>query len=245
MRPIRGRGSTSASAAGWRRCWSNDRRKIELLNSLLMSMPGTPIVYYGDEIGMGDNIYPRRPQRRAHADAVVARPQRRLLAGRSGAAVSCRRSWTRSTATSAVNVEAQSAQPVVPAQLDEAADRRAPGAPALRPRHADVPLPGNRKVLAYLRAVRGRDACFCVANMSRARRRRSSSICPTSRAGCRWSCSGAAPFPPIGELALSADPAGLRLLLVRSRGRCRSRGSGGRKLLCPSRRPTVCSSPED
>lgn len=36
---------------------NNDRRKIELLNSLLMSMPGTPIIYYGDEIGMGDNIF--------------------------------------------------------------------------------------------------------------------------------------------------------------------------------------------
>ena len=35
----------------------NDRRKIELMNSLLMSFPGTPIIYYGDEIGMGDNIY--------------------------------------------------------------------------------------------------------------------------------------------------------------------------------------------
>ncbi len=35
----------------------NDRRKIELMNSLLFSMPGTPIIYYGDEIGMGDNIY--------------------------------------------------------------------------------------------------------------------------------------------------------------------------------------------
>ncbi|HTZ99177.1 MAG TPA: maltose alpha-D-glucosyltransferase [Candidatus Aquilonibacter sp.] len=34
-----------------------DRRRIELLNGLLMSMPGTPILYYGDEIGMGDNIY--------------------------------------------------------------------------------------------------------------------------------------------------------------------------------------------
>jgi len=35
----------------------NDRRKIELLDSLLFSMPGTPVIYYGDEIGMGDNIY--------------------------------------------------------------------------------------------------------------------------------------------------------------------------------------------
>jgi maltose alpha-D-glucosyltransferase/alpha-amylase len=35
----------------------NDRRRIELLNSLLFSFPGTPIVYYGDEIGMGDNVY--------------------------------------------------------------------------------------------------------------------------------------------------------------------------------------------
>ncbi|HEY3916602.1 MAG TPA: maltose alpha-D-glucosyltransferase [Stellaceae bacterium] len=35
----------------------NDRRKIELMNGLLLSMPGTPIIYYGDEIGMGDNIY--------------------------------------------------------------------------------------------------------------------------------------------------------------------------------------------
>ncbi|MDF1504661.1 maltose alpha-D-glucosyltransferase [Roseisolibacter sp. H3M3-2] len=33
------------------------RRKIELMNTLLMSMPGTPIVYYGDEIGMGDNVF--------------------------------------------------------------------------------------------------------------------------------------------------------------------------------------------
>ncbi len=34
----------------------NDQRKIRLMNSLLFSLPGTPIIYYGDEIGMGDNI---------------------------------------------------------------------------------------------------------------------------------------------------------------------------------------------
>ena len=35
----------------------NDRTKIELMNSLLFSMPGTPVIYYGDEIGMGDNFH--------------------------------------------------------------------------------------------------------------------------------------------------------------------------------------------
>jgi len=36
---------------------NNDRRKIELMNGLLFSLPGTPVLYYGDEIGMGDNFY--------------------------------------------------------------------------------------------------------------------------------------------------------------------------------------------
>jgi maltose alpha-D-glucosyltransferase/alpha-amylase len=36
---------------------SNDRKKIELMNGLLFSLPGTPVIYYGDEIGMGDNFY--------------------------------------------------------------------------------------------------------------------------------------------------------------------------------------------
>ena len=35
----------------------NDRRRIELMNALLFSLPGTPVIYYGDEIGMGENIY--------------------------------------------------------------------------------------------------------------------------------------------------------------------------------------------
>ncbi len=36
---------------------NNNRRRIELLNGLLFSLPGTPVLYYGDEIGMGDNVY--------------------------------------------------------------------------------------------------------------------------------------------------------------------------------------------
>src|SRR5207247_2388681 len=35
----------------------NSRRRIELLHAMLFSFPGTPVIYYGDEIGMGDNIY--------------------------------------------------------------------------------------------------------------------------------------------------------------------------------------------
>ena len=34
-----------------------DRRRIELMSGLLMALPGSPIMYYGDEIGMGDNVY--------------------------------------------------------------------------------------------------------------------------------------------------------------------------------------------
>ena len=44
-------------AAAWRRWSITTAARIQLLNSLLLSFPGTPIMYYGDEIGMGDNIY--------------------------------------------------------------------------------------------------------------------------------------------------------------------------------------------
>src|SRR5439155_22383203 len=36
---------------------ANDRNQIELFTSLLLSLPGSPVIYYGDEIGMGDNVY--------------------------------------------------------------------------------------------------------------------------------------------------------------------------------------------
>ncbi|MEI9805800.1 MAG: hypothetical protein WDN48_17105 [Pseudolabrys sp.] len=57
----------------------NDRRKIELMNSILLSMPGTPIIYYGRRTRHGRQHLSRRPQWRAHADAMDARPQWRLL----------------------------------------------------------------------------------------------------------------------------------------------------------------------
>jgi maltose alpha-D-glucosyltransferase / alpha-amylase len=66
----------------------NSRRKMELLNALLFSLPGTPVVYYGDEIGMGDNVYlgdrngvrtPMQWNMDRNAGFSTANPQRLIL----------------------------------------------------------------------------------------------------------------------------------------------------------------------
>ncbi len=66
----------------------NDRRRMELINALLFSLPGTPVVYYGDEIGMGDNFYlgdrngvrtPMQWSPDRNAGFSVANPQRLYL----------------------------------------------------------------------------------------------------------------------------------------------------------------------
>jgi maltose alpha-D-glucosyltransferase / alpha-amylase len=144
----------------------NDRRKIELLNSLLFSLPGTPVVYYGDEIGMGDNIY---------------------LGDRDGVRTSMQWSLDRNggfsradpaklflpaiqdavSGFSAVNVEAQLASPssLLTWMRRIIAVRRAHlsfGRGTLRFLH-----PSNRKVLAYLREFQD-ERILCVANVSRA-----------------------------------------------------------------------------
>ena len=120
----------------------NDRRKIELMNSLLLSFPGTPIIYYGDEIGMGDNIYlgdrngvrtpmqwsPDRNGGFSRADpgpplrAADHGPRLRLRVGQRRGAV---------------------AQPVLAAQRHQAADLGAQVDARLRPRHHDLHPPGQ------------------------------------------------------------------------------------------------------
>jgi maltose alpha-D-glucosyltransferase / alpha-amylase len=76
----------------------NDRRKIELLNSILFTMPGSPDHLLRRRDRDGRQHLSGRPRRRAHADAVVAGPQRRLLRpSRSGS--TCRSSTTRCTAS--------------------------------------------------------------------------------------------------------------------------------------------------
>ena len=142
----------------------NDRRKVELLNALLLSMPGTPTVYYGDEIGMGDNYYlgdrdgVRTPmQWSADRNGGFSRsdPQRLYLPviqdpvyGYQG-----------------VNVEAQSNNPASQLNwmrrlIQVRRTKEAFGRGAI-----DFLLPSNRKILAYLRA-HAEERILCVANLS-------------------------------------------------------------------------------
>ena len=75
------------------------RDEIELMHAILFSLPGSPVLYYGDEISDGRQRLPRRPRRRSHADAVDGRPKRRLLACRLRAALPAAADGSRSTAS--------------------------------------------------------------------------------------------------------------------------------------------------
>ena len=189
------------------------------MNSLLLSMPGSPIIYYGDEIGMGDNVFlgdrngvrtPMQWSPDRNAGFSRADPQRLYLPPIMDPIYGYE----------AVNVEAQLREPSLAAELDAAHARGAQDQPGLRPRHAARSCsPGNRKVLAYLRE-HGDDAILCVANLSR-------SAQPVELDLSRFKgrvpveLLGRTPFPPIGELPYLLTLPALRLLLVPARRRRR------------------------
>ncbi|HWZ07552.1 MAG TPA: maltose alpha-D-glucosyltransferase [Bradyrhizobium sp.] len=143
----------------------NDRRKIELMNSLLLSFPGTPIIYYGDEIGMGDNIY--LGDRNGVRTPMQWTPDRNGGFSRADPA----RLYAPIIMDSvygyeAVNVEAQSRSL---SSLLSAAKR------LISVRKSTLAFgrgsmtfirPANRAVLAYVRQL-GDEVILCVANMSR------------------------------------------------------------------------------
>ncbi|HET9717396.1 MAG TPA: maltose alpha-D-glucosyltransferase [Pseudolabrys sp.] len=143
----------------------NDRRKIELMNSILLSMPGTPIIYYGDEIGMGDNIY--------LGDRNSVRTPMQWTPDRNGGFSRCDPAQLYLPCImdpvygyDAVNVEAQTRS--LSSLLNWM--KRLIGVRKSTKVFGRGTLtfirPANRAVLAYVRQL-GNEAILCVANMSR------------------------------------------------------------------------------
>jgi maltose alpha-D-glucosyltransferase/alpha-amylase len=143
----------------------NGRRRIELLNSLLFSMPGTPIVYYGDEIGMGDDFL--RPDR----DGVRTPMQwsGRTNAGFSTAPPAALYSAPISDPVyghAAVNVDAQLSDPSSLLHWMRNLIRLRKQFKVFGRGSLEFVASSNRKVLAYVRRW-GEDTVLCVANLSR------------------------------------------------------------------------------
>jgi maltose alpha-D-glucosyltransferase/alpha-amylase len=143
----------------------NNRRRIELLNSMLFSFPGTPIVYYGDEIGMGDNTYlgdrngVRTPmQWTSDRNARFSRADPARLY--SPVIMDPIYSYQ------AVNVEAQERDGASLLQWMKNLIGLRKLFPAFGRGSLEFLEPANRKVLAYVRR-HGPDIILCVANLSR------------------------------------------------------------------------------
>ncbi len=144
----------------------NDRRKIELLNAVLFSLPGTPVVYYGDEIGMGDNVY--------LGDRDGVRTPMQWTSDRNGGFSSANPHrlylpliTDQEYHYESVNVETQHANP---ASLLSWMRQLI----TLRTRHrvlgrGDIEFldPDNPHVLAFIRRLDGEPPMLCVANLSR------------------------------------------------------------------------------
>ena len=143
----------------------NGRRQMEMMNSLLFSMPGTPVLYYGDEIGMGDNIY--------LGDRNGVRTPMQWSGDRN--AGFSRADWARLYSPvimdpvygyTAVNVEAQNRTPTsllnwMKRMIAVRKRYQAFGRGSIRFLH-----PENLKVLVYLREWES-EVLLCVVNLSR------------------------------------------------------------------------------
>ena len=175
----------------------NDRRKIELMNSLLMSFPGTPIIYYGDEIGMGDNIY--------LGDRNGVRTPMQWTSDRNGGF--SRADPARLYAPmimdpvygyEAVNVEAQSRSlgSLLSATKKLIAVRKS--TIAFGRGSMTFVRPENRAVLAYVRQYRD-EVILCVANLSRSAQATELDL-SAWKGRIPLEMLGRSRFPAIGEL---------------------------------------------
>jgi maltose alpha-D-glucosyltransferase/alpha-amylase len=174
----------------------NDRRKIELMNSLLLSFPGTPIIYYGDEIGMGDNIY--------LGDRNGVRTPMQWSPDRNGGF--SRADPARLYAPvimdpvygyESVNVESQSRSisSLLSATKRLIAVRKS--TQAFGRGSMTFVRPRNRAVLAYVREYEG-EAILCVANLSRSAQPVELDLSPW-RGRIPLEMLGRTEFPVIGE----------------------------------------------
>jgi maltose alpha-D-glucosyltransferase/alpha-amylase len=143
----------------------NDRRRIELLNGLLFSLPGTPVLYYGDEIGMGDNFYlgdrngvrtPMQWSADKNAGFSRANPQRLYLP----VIVDPEYHYE------AVNVEAQQANPHSLLWWTRRIIALRKRHPAFSRGAIEFLHPENHRVLAFLRRYEG-EILLVVVNLSR------------------------------------------------------------------------------
>lgn len=175
----------------------NDRERIKLMNSLLLSMPGSPIIYYGDEIGMGDNIFlgdrngvrtPMQWSPDRNAGFSRADPQRLYLPPIMDPVYGYE----------AVNVEAQTRDhsSLLNWMRRMLAVRK--GSRAFGRGRLSFLSPGNRKILAYLREY-GDEAILCVANLGRSAQPVELDLAHY-RGRVPLEMMGRTAFPPIGEL---------------------------------------------
>ncbi|MDA8232256.1 MAG: maltose alpha-D-glucosyltransferase [Magnetospirillum sp.] len=174
----------------------NDRRRIELLNCLLFSMPGTPILYYGDEIGMGDNYF--------LGDRNGVRTPMQWTEDRNGG-------FSRADPAilylppimdpvygyAAVNVEAQSRSAAsllnwTKRMISVRRGHKCFGRGSLR-----FLYPSNRKILAYLREYQG-ETVLCVANLAHSAQGAELDL-SAFRGRVPVELNGQSAFPPIGE----------------------------------------------
>jgi maltose alpha-D-glucosyltransferase/alpha-amylase len=143
----------------------NSRRRIELLNALLLSMPGTPIIYYGDEIGMGDNVY--LGDRNGVRTPMQWTPDRNAGFSRADAAALYSPAIMDPVyGFQAVNVEAQERIPGSLLHFTRRIISMRRRYPVFGRGTLEFLHPDNRHVLAYLREHDG-VTVLCVANLSR------------------------------------------------------------------------------
>jgi maltose alpha-D-glucosyltransferase / alpha-amylase len=175
----------------------NDPERIKLMNSLLLSMPGSPIIYYGDEIGMGDNFYlgdrngvrtPMQWSPDRNAGFSRADPQQLFLPPIMDPIYGYE----------AVNVEAQTRDRSsllnwMRRMLAVRKTSQAFGRGTLR-----FIRPGNRKVLVYLRQY-AEDTILCVVNLSRTAQPVEIDLAE-HRGSIPIELLGRTPFPPVGDL---------------------------------------------